>query len=83
MCHGQKSSTFCTRVTSAVFLYLKSTLLSVNLVEQCETPSAARRLALQDFLIATSAIRPYTHGAVWPPCSTERTAFEKVVHLCV
>ena len=28
-------------------------------------------------MIATSAIRPYTHGA--NPLSTERTAFEKVV----
>ena len=55
----------------------------IYLVEQCETPSAARRLALRDFLIATSAIRSYTHDAAWPPCSTERTAFEKVVCVCV
>ena len=47
----------------------------LDLVEQCETPSAARRLALRDFLIATSAIRPYTrpplfdraHG-IWESC---------------
>ena len=38
---------------------------------------------MRDFLIATSAIRPYTHGATCPPCSTERTAFEKVVCVSV
>ena len=61
----------------------KSVQMVAHLVEQRVTPSAARRLALGDLMFLASANRPYTHGVAWPPCSTERTAFEKVVCVCV
>ena len=54
-------------------------MVRVYLVEQRETPSAARRLALRDFIIATSAIRPNTHDAA-PPV---RPSARRLRKLCI